>query len=421
MKFLLCPVGSAGDVHPFLGLGETLAQRGHRVQVITSGYFEPTVRRVGLEFLELTTAEEFLRLANHPDLWHPRKGLFYLARHAILPYMRRQYEMVASHCVDNETVVISSLLGFGARIAHDRLGIPFISVHLQPAVFWSDKRPPRLPGIPSSTPQWLLSKLFHLGETLVIDPLFCPQTNAFRRELGLPPVRRILSQWVHSPQAVIGLFPEWYSPQLADWSPHTQLTSFPLWDEQNITPASKSLEQFLSLGDPPIVFTPGSAMMFGQHFFSVAIAACRRLNRRGILLTRFPEQIPRPLPDTVKHFDFVPFSQILPRAAAIVHHGGIGSTAQGLAAGIPQLIMPMSHDQPDNATRLVDLGVGDRVSPKGFTPVSVSHKLAQLLQSSTVRTRCKEIRSRLQCVDGLSRACDHIEQVIANTISCHES
>ena len=415
MNILLCPVGSAGDVHPFVGLGEMLAQRGHRVQVIVSAYFESIVRRAGLEFIEFNTAEEFLQLSNDPDLWHPRKGFFYIARQAILPLMHRQYEMIESHYVAGETVVVSSFLGFGARIAHDRLGVPLISVHLQPAVFWSDAHPPRLAGMPSCAPRWLLRSLFHLGEKLVIDPFLCPETNILRRELGLPPVRRVLSKWIHSPQAVIGLFPEWYSPQQSDWPPHTHLTSFPLWDERNITPAPESLETFLAAGDSPIVFTPGSAMMFGQKFFSSAVAACRLLGRRGILLSRFPDQISRQLPDSVQHFDFVPFSQVFPRASAVVHHGGIGTTAHGLAAGVPQLIMPMAHDQPDNATRLVDLGVGDWLSPRRFTPARVAGKLARLLQSQDVIVRCREIGSRLQGVDGLLLACNRIEEVISAT------
>jgi len=418
MNILVCPLGSAGDVHPFVGLGEVLARRGHRVKVLVNAYFESIVRRAGLEFVEFRTAEEFLRLSNHPDLWHPRKGFFYIARNAILPGMRPQYELIASHVEPGETVVISSILGFGARIAHERLGVPLVSVHLQPAVFWSDEHPPQFAGTPSFTPQWLRRHLFHWGERLVISPVLGPETNAFRRELGLPPVNRFLSRWVHSPQAVIGLFPEWYCPPQSDWPVNTHLANFPLWDERDITPVPEPLAAFLAAGDPPVIFTPGSAMMFGQDFFSAAVAACVRLGRRGVLLTRFSEQIPQHLPESVQHFDFAPFSKVFPRSAAVVHHGGIGTTAQGLAAGVPQLIMPMSHDQPDNAARLVELGVGDWLSTKKFTPARIADKLARLLQSEEVATRCGEIRSRLLGVDGLSLACDRIEELAGR--ACHD-
>ena len=113
MNILVCPFGSAGDVHPFIGLGEALARRGHRVQVIVNAYFESLVRGAGLEYVEFHSAEEFLELSNHPDLWHPRRGLFYLIRNAILPGMRPQYELIASHVVPGDTIIISSLMGFG--------------------------------------------------------------------------------------------------------------------------------------------------------------------------------------------------------------------------------------------------------------------------------------------------------------------
>ena len=412
MNILVCPFGSAGDVHPFIGLGEALARRGHRVQVIVNAYFESLVRGAGLEYVEFHSAEEFLELSNHPDLWHPRRGLFYLIRNAILPGMRPQYELIASHVVPGDTIIVSSLMGFGARIAHDMLNVPLVSVHLQPAVFWSDSDPPHFAGTPSFTPRWLRRLMFHWGERLLLGPMLGNDTNAFRRELGLPPVRRLLSRWVHSPQAVIGLFPEWYAGIQTDWPENTHLTSFPLWDERGITSVPADLEDFLNEGDPPIVFTPGSAMRFGESFFAAAVSACSRLGRRGILLTRFGEQIPRQLPAGVRHFDFVPFSQILPRAAAVVHHGGIGTTAQGLAAGIPQLVMPMSYDQPDNAARLVDLGVGDWLLPKHFTADRVAEKLQRLLISKDVSASCTQVRSWVEDQDGLSMACDRIEELM---------
>ena len=117
---------------------------------------------------------------------------------------------------------------------------------------------------------------------------------------------------------------------------------------------------------PNCSMTPGSAMRHAQEFFAESVAACQRLGRRGLLLTRFAEQVPTDLPETIRHLEYVPFSRVLPRAAALVHHGGIGTTAQALAAGIPQLVMPLAHDQPDNAARLERLGVGRTIAPRRY-------------------------------------------------------
>ena len=116
-------MGSAGDVHPLVGLGEALAARGHQVTVLTNAYFQSLIERVGLGYVELSTEEEFHRLANHPDLWHPRKAFFYIARHGIHRFMRRQYELITELVVPNQTVVVNSCLGFGARIAPKKADI----------------------------------------------------------------------------------------------------------------------------------------------------------------------------------------------------------------------------------------------------------------------------------------------------------
>jgi UDP:flavonoid glycosyltransferase YjiC (YdhE family) len=245
----------------------------------------------------------------------------------------------------------------------------------------------------------------------MIDRAVGPQLNAFRAELGLAPIKKIMNLWWHSPQKIIGLFPEWFAPPQPDWPPNTLLTGFPLWDESGVTESPLGLEAFLAAGTAPIVFTPGSAMIHGHEFFAAAVDACQRLGRRGLLLTRYPEQLPKSLPESVKHFDFIPLSQVLPRSAALVCHGGVGTVAQGLAAGIPQLIMPMSHDQPDNAARLARLGVGSSLSPRRFRGPAVARELDKLLNSPEVARRCRELATRFDTPAALRATCDAIESV----------
>ena len=107
----------------------------------------------------------------------------------------------------------------------------------------------------------------------------------------------------------------------------------------------------------------------------------------------------------------MPFSEVLPRSSALVHHGGIGTTAQGLAAGVPQLVMPMSHDQPDNADRLVRMGVGSFLPPRSFQPQAVHDQLHRLTHSDEVLRRCREIAGRLVEADALAATCSIIERV----------
>jgi UDP:flavonoid glycosyltransferase YjiC (YdhE family) len=178
---------------------------------------------------------------------------------------------------------------------------------------------------------------------------------------------------------------------------------------------------FLSAGPPPIAFSPGSANRGAHAFFAAAVEACDRLGCRGILLTKYDHQLPSRLPDSVRHFGFVPLSKLLPHTAALVHHGGIGTCAQALAAGVPQVVQPMAYDQFDNSRRLMRLGVAAEISVKNFRGRTVADALALLLDSPTVAASCRDLASRCNGPAALAAACDALEQLAdANTAKKRE-
>ena len=414
MRMLVASIGSAGDVHPFVAVALRLRERGHIVSVATNPYFAPLLQRLGLSLLPVGTAAQFDEATAHPELWHPVRSFGVLAasiRH-ITPALYRHVEREAAR---GDTVVVAHPLAFGARIAHETLGVPFVTLHLAPSAVWSVQEPPvpaRWVGSVNAWPRPAKQLLIALGDRF-LDRVLAPALNRFRAELGLAPARHIASQWWHSPQRVIGLFPDWFAAPQPDWPSQTTLTGFPLYDERGVSQVPPDLEAFLTeaeaAGDPPIVFAPGSSNRQADRFFAAAVDACQRLERRGILLTRYREQLPSPLPAKVRHADYAPFSAVLPRAAALVHHGGIGTAAQALAAGRPQLVMPMAFDQPDNAVRLVRLGVARMLPPTRFSGKRVARNLAALLGAETTACRCKEIVQRFDGIDPIGRTCDLIE------------
>ena len=410
---VICTIyGSAGDVHPMLGLALALRDRGHRITFATTGYFRELVERTGLEFVELGSREDFLKGIQDPDLWHPLRGFAFVMRKGVEPLMRDEYRLVAERYEPGETVAVTSCLGFGTRLAHEKLGVPLVNVHLQPSVIWSEYESPVLGPmlVGPRIPRWFKRFEFGAVERLFVDRIAGPVVNPFRTELGLPPARKLMHWW-HTGTHILGLFPRWYAAPQPDWPANVTVTQFPLWDERHVTAAPPELEAFLSRFGRPIVFTPGSGMSQGARFFREAVQACRILGRPGLLLTRFREQIPADLPEHVRHFDYVPFSEVLPRSAAIVHHGGIGTTAQSLRAGIPQLIMPMSHDQPDNAGRIRRFGVGDSLRPSAFRGPSVARSLDRLLRSADVERSCRTIADRFEGIEPFTEACEIVERV----------
>ena len=410
MRVLLVPVGSAGDVHPYVGLALALRARRHDVILATSAYFGPLITRLGLRLVPVGTVEQYETLTAHPHLWHHRKGLNVLAG-ALQTMSEELYRVVREHGVGDDTVVIAPGLAFAVRTARDTLGIRLVTAHLQPSCFHSVHRSPVLhAGLQriNLLPRALKRLLFSLIDQ-VADRALGAAVNTHRQELGLGGVRHITSRWWHSPTCVIGMFPDWFASVQPDWPPHVHLTGFPLYDERDATAVPADVATFFDAGDPPLVFVAGSGNRQAERFFQAAADACGQLGRRGLLLTRYREQVPTEMPDGVRHCDYVPLTEVLPRAAALVHHGGIGSAAQALAAGIPHLVMPMTFDQPDNADRLRELGVARVLSPARFRGPAVARELEQLLGSTETAAHCRTLAERLSGVNGLTAACDVIE------------
>ena len=158
--------------------------------------------------------------------------------------------------------------------------------------------------------------------------------------------------------------------------------------------------------------TLGTGLAHGRDFYRAAAAACQGLGRRAVLLTRF-SAVPTDLPPTVLHVPFAPLSLVAPRCAALVHHGGIGTTAAGLAAGLPQVVMPMSHDQPDNAHRAERLGIARAIRAGAYRAGRAAAALGALLEDPGVNRRAEDVASIVRSEDGVTAACDEIERALA--------
>ena len=410
MRVILITLGSAGDVLPMVGLGHALSRQGHEAIVVSNGHFREDVEEAGLEFIALGSVEDLDKLKENPDIWHWRKGMEILFRECYLPMVRPVYDIIERRA-DDKTVVVSSIFMFGARIAHEKLKMPFVTIQLQPAAFWSVQEPAVMGGFSFVRKLPLfLRKVFHGELDGLFDRIVGPEVNRVRASIGLGPVRHIISAWALSPQRVVGLFPEWYASPPADWPEQTRLTGFPGFDRGRGFVMPDGVEEYLLSGEPPVVFTLGTAMHHGGEFFRASIEASRILGRRAMVLTLDKKQLPESLPDWVEHFDYLPFGAVLPRTAALVHHGGIGTVAQGLAAGIPQLVMPMNFDQPDNAARIERLGVGAGLSPARYTAEAAARKLDALINDAEVAKACRRWSKMINRPLSVEATCREIVQ-----------
>jgi rhamnosyltransferase subunit B len=413
MNLLLTPVGSAGDNYPFIGLGACLARRGHRVTVLTNDHFAPLVRAAGLEFVAVGTEEEYRQVISDPGIWHPRDGFKHIMR--LLGEQNGRLMNLIRPRLGADTAIVAGTLDFASRTLAEKDGLPVVTLHLSPSILRTNYRMPTLQGTTnlSFLPRFMKRALWRIVDGYLINPTVAPMLDPLRASAGLPPTRRIFQEAIHSPLLTIGLWPEWFAPPQLDHPAFFKLTGFPLYDAPDAQPMPAEVAEFCATGEPPLVFTPGSANVHGHAFFRAAVDAAGRLDRRALLLTRFAEQIPAGLPSTVRHVAFAPFTQLLPRCAALVHHGGIGTTSAAFAAGIPQVIMPLSHDQPDNAARVKSLGVGDRLLPKHFTGRRLADILRPLLASAQVKDRAADLAKRCAAQDAIAETADLIESAVA--------
>ncbi|HEX6853097.1 MAG TPA: nucleotide disphospho-sugar-binding domain-containing protein [Candidatus Polarisedimenticolaceae bacterium] len=412
MKVLLAALGSAGDVFPVVGIGAELRARGHDVLVVTNPWFEATIRGEGLGFAPMGTADEYRRTSANPDLWNPRKAFAVVVRDGVVPAQGIVYDAIAKTKPD---VVAATSLCLGARTARDKLGVPLVTLHMQPSILRSVEAPPYFPELPMPAwyPRFVVKGLFRLSDFLVIDPAIGPPLTEHRRSLGLPPVKRPFEAWIHSPDLVLGLFPDWFAAPPSDWPRVFETTGFVGYDggaaaADRLDP---HVESFLAAGSTPVVITPGSANVHGREFFAAAMAACVALGRRALLLTPHEEQLPHTLPAGMAHAKYLPFSAVLPRAAAFVHHGGIGSLSQGLAAGVPQLLMPMAHDQPDNAVRAERLGVAAWIPARRWKAAAIAPALDRLLGDPEVSEACRSLAPRVAFAASRRQAANAILRV----------
>jgi rhamnosyltransferase subunit B len=403
VRFLFAVQGSFGDINPCAGIGARLRDRGHEVALLTSGYYREWLERLGLETVQTVSAEDHLRITGHPDFTHPVRA-YRLLWNLHLLAGKREYEAILERYEPGRTVVVTRLLNVGPRFAEERPGVALLHLAVSPDELAPVRRPDAL--------KWLISdaacKKLAAWITSRIDKRVVKNLNQLRREWELPPVERWFSSANSRPQSIIGLFPDWYAPSKPDW-PQVQNAGFPLFDGGTSPQLTGQLEQFLAEGSTPIIITGFSVMQTARDYFQIATAAMEKIGARAVLLSSFPDNVPAELPGSIGYFGYVPLQHLLPRSAAIVHHGGIGTVAAALRAGIPQLIVPQNFDNAWHAERVSRMGVGSVLRRRQLQPARLAKEVQALLASPGIREKCSHYAAKMRGADGIEAACRMIE------------
>lgn len=409
---ILSAPGSRGDVNPMLALGRGLCRAGFDVKIMLAEPYAPLAERLGLQPVNLLSRSQFEAFAHSPHLWHPIGGPRALLADLIPATLEDHYRSIEANLRHGRTLLVAHPLDVASRIFRDaHPEVPLISVHLAPALLRTPSDPPRMTSwrIEPRRPASLVRFGYWVVDRCLIDRWLTPSLNRFRGSLGLPPVDRPLDRWWASPDRVLGLYPDWYAPAQSLWPDDFRPVGFPLYDGPASDEASDLAHVLREFDAPPVVFTPGTANVRAASFFKASVEACRRLRRPGLMLTTERAQVPDPRPGWVRVADYLPLGQLLPQCAAVVHHGGIGTTSQALAAGVPQLICPMAFDQFDNGERVTRLGCGRVLPMRRITTGRLETELQALLDDPTVAQRCAELSRRIEPGDqAIGRAVQEI-------------
>ncbi len=424
LRIVLSNIGTFGDINPLVAIALELKRRGHVPVMAIPEVYRSKIEPLGLEFHPIRPDIDPTNTLLVEMIYDVNKGTETGLRKFLFPVLRQTYDdlLAAATQPARADLLLLGELNYAGPLVAEVTGIPWASYVLAPLSFFSAFDPPVLPMYPRLARAdriipgmgRIIQKLARFVSRKWPEPIY-----ALRRELGLPRGRNPLFDAKHSPHLVLALFSRMLGVEQRDWPANTLITGFCFYDADGGNSAlPEELEQFLGAGEPPVVFTLGSAAVLAAgRFYEYSARAAMRMGIRAVLLIGADERNrpPMPLPDSICVTPYAPYSALFPRVSMVVHQGGVGTTAQCLRAGKPMLIMPYSHDQPDNARRMRRLEVAKSIQRGNYTPLRVARKLRALLGEQRFFRHASSVAQQLEREDGVGTACDALEGLYHQT------
>ena len=418
MRIVLSNIGTLGDIHPLIAIALELKRRGHVPVMAVPEVFRAKIVPLGLEFHAVRPDIDPENTILAEMVYDVKKGTERGLREFLFPVLRQTYEdlLDAATKPERADLLLLGELNYAGPIVAEVTGIAWASYVLAPLSFFSAFDPPVLPMYPrlaradKTIPGMgrAVKRLARLVSRKWPQPIY-----DLRAELGLPRGSNPLFDAKHSPYLVLARFSRLLGREQKDWPENTRITGFCYYDADAGNAAlPEHLEKFMEAGPAPVVFTLGSAAVLAAgRFYEFSAKAAIELGIRAVLLigTDPRNRMKQELPDSICVAEYAPYSALFKRAAMVVHQGGVGTTAQCLRAGKPMLIMPYSHDQPDNGRRMVRLKVGRVIQRKNYTPVRVARKLLAMLEEPKLARRTAQAAHMLENEDGVGAASDALE------------
>jgi rhamnosyltransferase subunit B len=415
-RIVIVAYGSLGDLHPAIALAHGLQARGHHAAIATSEPYRKKVTALGIPFHAVRPDLSLSDEALVRRVMDGTRGSKFLMRELVYPAVRDMYADLAAIAPQTD-LFLAGELACATPLVAEKLNVRWAYFALSPISFLPVFDPSVLPGPPLLRAVQSLgpgaNRFVHSVAKIVSFSWWRP-VRELRRELGLPAEESPLFAGKYSPRLNLALFSPVLQPPQPDWPAHTVQTGFLFHDEpEKTSELPADVRRFLDAGPAPIVFTLGSAAVhLARDFYSHSTRAAEAIGRRALLLLgRNPP--PPNLPASILAWDYLPYQRIFPHAAAIVHQGGVGTTAQALRSGRPMLVMPFAHDQFDNAARVMRLGVGRTIAREKYGAETAARELRNLLNDATVAAKTRTIGVQIRAEPGVELTVNAIERALA--------
>lgn len=410
--------GTRGDVQPAIALGRALQTAGYQAKILASPNFRGWIEKHGLE-----AAPSQL---NIQEVMESEGGQEWVERgHNPMVQMRVMKKLLAQNgwqlvqegweACQGADAIISSFTSdaFAVTIA-EKLGVPHFSMPLQPTMIATrDGR--SLPNAPFPN---RVSRINEWFGKLLIEPLpwqlYGPHTNRLRREIGLPPQTNRENIAARKQMIILHAISQYVVPPPADWPDNFHITGYWFLDEEPDWQPPAALTDFLAAGSPPVYIGFGSMTNSDPAATTrLIIEAVQQSGQRAVLLSGWAGMGQVDLPPEILCLDSAPHGWLFPRMAAVVHHGGAGTTAAGLRAGVPSVVIPHMVDQPYWGQRVYALGVGSKpVMRHKLTAVHLAHAIQQAVTDKQIKQNAAALGAEIRQEDGLGVAVKIIKQTM---------
>jgi len=414
MRIAIIAPGSRGDVQPYIALGKGLQNAGHYVRLVSHSNFESLITSYGLEFWSFgNDVKDAVENSKMREL--TEKGNFLLLMAKMAKEAQREALRFAEgglSAAQGMDIMLAGIGGvfIGTAIA-EKLDIPLVQAYVfpfTPTQEFPSVLTPKIPNVLNRFSHQLARQLmwqgFRSSDSIARKQVLNLRAAPFLGPFGSKPTQNMPILYGFSPSVI---------PTPSDWNSNTHVTGYWFVDESDNWQPPTTLLDFLQSGSPPVYIGFGSMSSRNpEQTADLVIQALTQSNQRAILLSGWSGLQKANIPNSVFMIDSVPHSWLFPRVSAVIHHGGASTTAAGLRAGVPTVVIPFFGDQPFWGQRIADLGVGTKPIPrKRLTAERLADAIHEAVTDETIHQRAAELGKQIQAENGIESAAEIISQL----------